>query len=546
MTTLKVRSHVSRDLLQSAALFKNDRLVVWEYVSNGLDYVDQGTNPIVRVRLEPGKHRITIEDNGRGMDWAGLQNFFVMHGENQDRKAGRPGRGRFGTGKSAAFGIAESFRITTVRNGRRSRVLLTRADLEAGESGAPVPVQTIEQEVETDHPNGTQVEIEGVRLKHLDQPGVISYIERHLAHWPKNVTVFVNNHECEFSEPPVDRTHTFRPEGELREVLGDIELTIKVAKSPLSEELRGIAIHANEVWHESTLLTSDRKEMADHIFGDIDVPKLDSDTSTPAAFDTSRSLTLNPKNPLVAAIHAFIGPHIEEVRLQLVDERKQHKATEQAKRLQKEAERIEEIINRDFEAFRKRLQTVRAKTASAGFDAAPGSGSEPADDESDDFLFGGDVRATESGDGGPGSSGPGSAAGGDEPRRLNPVVDPDADGESTGRHTRREGKEPGNKGGFQVEFAKNGDEEGRALYNRENRTIYVNLDHPQIASALRDRDVEDPIFRRLAYEVAFTEYSIALASELDNRSEFIDPGDAIIEIRETIHRIARAAAPLYA
>src|SRR5437763_4701227 len=102
MTTseLHVRSHVSRDLLQTAALFKNERQVVWEYVSNSLQYVEPGTSPVVRVRLDSKNRRITIDDNGRGMDWQDLDdNFFVMHGENVDRLAGRPGRGRFGTGK---------------------------------------------------------------------------------------------------------------------------------------------------------------------------------------------------------------------------------------------------------------------------------------------------------------------------------------------------------------------------------------------------------------------------------------------------------------
>jgi signal transduction histidine kinase len=101
---LVVKSHVARDLLQSAGLFKTDKLVIWEYVSNGLQYVSAGTNPVVEVLLDSRKKRISIQDNGRGMDWNGLQNFFVMHGENLDRKEGRPGRGRFGTGKSAASG----------------------------------------------------------------------------------------------------------------------------------------------------------------------------------------------------------------------------------------------------------------------------------------------------------------------------------------------------------------------------------------------------------------------------------------------------------
>src|SRR5438093_6143290 len=100
-----------------------------------------------------------MTDNGRGMDWAGLQNFFVMHGENIDRKEGRPGRGRFGTGKSATFGIAGLMRITTVRNGKRSAVELSQTNIETITSEGPIPLRKIEKEVKTNHPNGTMVEI---------------------------------------------------------------------------------------------------------------------------------------------------------------------------------------------------------------------------------------------------------------------------------------------------------------------------------------------------------------------------------------------------
>src|SRR5437588_9051445 len=140
-TALLVRSHVARDLLQNAGLFKTDKLVVWEYVSNGLQYVNPGTNPVVRVQLDSKNKKVVIADNGRGMDWAGLQNFFVMHGENIDRKEGRPGRGRFGTGKSAAFGIASLLRIITVHNRKRSTVELSRADIEVMTSEDPIPVR---------------------------------------------------------------------------------------------------------------------------------------------------------------------------------------------------------------------------------------------------------------------------------------------------------------------------------------------------------------------------------------------------------------------
>src|SRR5689334_359476 len=99
-------------------MFRNERLAIWEYVANGLQYVDPGTTPVVQVKLDSKRKRITISDNGRGMDWEGLSNFFVMHGENVDRRQGKGGRGRFGTGKSAAFGIADTLRISTVQKGR--------------------------------------------------------------------------------------------------------------------------------------------------------------------------------------------------------------------------------------------------------------------------------------------------------------------------------------------------------------------------------------------------------------------------------------------
>ena len=55
-----VRSHVARDLLQNAALFKTDKLVVWEYVSNSLQYVDPSTNPSVNVTIDSKKKKISV------------------------------------------------------------------------------------------------------------------------------------------------------------------------------------------------------------------------------------------------------------------------------------------------------------------------------------------------------------------------------------------------------------------------------------------------------------------------------------------------------
>ncbi len=544
---LVVKSHVARDLIQSAGLFKSDKLVVWEYVSNGLQYVGAGTNPKVIVSLDSRKKRISIQDNGRGMDLNGLQNFFVMHGENLDRKEGRPGRGRFGTGKSAAFGIAEVLRITTVRNGKRSQVELKRSNIESVSSEDPIPLEVHEREKSVSAPSGTLIEIEGVHLRSLDQAGIIHYIERHLAHWPKNATVFVNNHECEFNEPPVASEHRFTPEGEVFEKLGDVELVIKVSKSFLEDDLRGVSVFSNGVWHETTFGGSEGREMSQYIFGEIDVPALDEDKSPVAPFDVSRSMQLNPQNEIVRALHAFVGNKVEEIRRALVDADKKRKAEEDTKKLAEQASEIARIINEDFEAFRQRVAKIRAKTR--------GGPNLSQDDQSgdnfgDDLIFGSELPAIEtSPKGSPGRIGPPNeieVLPTPELPPFNPSVEPSENAGPKGRPASGTNTRRKPSGGFRVEFKEMGEGSDRALYVEVEQAIHINLEHPQIAAAKGNSSEDDPSFKRLAYEVAFSEYAIAIAQLKIKSGDCIDPADSLFEIRETLNRITRKAASLYA
>ena len=109
-----------------------------------------------------------------------------------------------------------------------------------------------------------------------------------------------------------------------------------------------------------------------------------------------------------------------------------------------------------------------------------------------------------------------------------------------------DGDKPRPRGGFAVKFADMGPDEFRAKYQRDERTIYINLDHPQFVAARALGSLEEPTFRRLSYEVAFAEYAIALSTELAARDEYLDPSDPIVDIRETLNRVARKGAALYA
>ena len=539
-----VKSHVPRDLLQNAALFKNEKLVIWEYVSNGLEYIDDGTNPVVKVILDSNAKRIVIDDNGRGMDWKGLNNFFIMHGENIDRAKGKPGRGLFGTGKSAAFGIAGVLRITTIQKNKRSIVELKRKDVEALKSEDPIPVKIIEKEVPTSQRNGTRIEIEGIYLKSLDQAAIIKYIERHLAKW-KNATVFVNNHECEFTEPPIADIRTFSPEGEIKSKIGDVKLTIKIAKAPLEEDLRGVSIFSNGIWHETTMAGNEGREMSLYISGEIDVPLIDNDNSPFQSYDLSRNMRLNPSNETVQALYAFIGIKIDEVRRELVKADKLRKQSEEAKKLNKQAEEIARVINEDFNAFRERISKVKAKSGT-GFDFGAPFSSAHGDENNEKMIRGDDEPAREVSPIGNLGSSEGTRSGGDEPRLLEPQIEEASDDETKkGKRVGSATNRSGARGGFKVDFVSMGSEENRATYASIERTIYINLDHPQLVAAKGNGTIEEPTFKKLAYEVAFTEYSIALAAELNSNGDYIDISEPILGIRETINRVARKIAYFY-
>ena len=422
-----VKSHVPRDLLQNAALFKNEKLAIWEYVSNGLEYIEDGTNPVVKVILENNPKRIVIEDNGRGMNWKGLNNYFIMHGENIDRAKGKPGRGYFGTGKSAAFGIAGTLRITTIQKYKKSTVELKRKDVEALKSEDPIPVLIIEKEIPTSQINGTRIEIEDIYLKSLDQAAIIKYIERHLAKWRKNATVLVNSHECEFIEPPIADTKIFYPEGEIKNKIGNVKLIIKVAKAPLEEDMRGVSIFSNGIWHETTMVGHEGREMSLYIFGEIDVPLLDNTNSPFPSYDLSRNMRLNPSNETVQALYAFLGIKIDEVRRELVKAEKARKQSEEAKKLNKQAEEIARVINEDFNEFRERIAKVKAKSAT-GFDYGTTFSSASIDEK---MIHGGEEPAKEVSPIGNPSSTEGHRSGGKEPRLLDPQLEKASNDETT-------------------------------------------------------------------------------------------------------------------
>lgn len=541
---MKVTSHVARDLLASAASFKNEAAVVWEYVVNSLQYMDRAVAPRVAVDVVPKERRISITDNGRGMNEEGLKHFFRMHGENIDRLRGRPGRGKFGTGKSAAFGIARSLRVATIRDGLRNVVLLTREMIEAS-SGNDIKLAWEVRNDRVDLSNGTTIEIEDIVIDRIRTQPIIEYIERHLQAfraWAPEVAV--NSHVCTYREPEVENVHSFRPTAVQASLIGDIELHIKVARAPLPETDQGIAVSSgtgNLVAVEKAGI--EQKEFGAYLFGDIDVPELERFESPLEPYDSSRSLQLNPQHPVAQVLLGFIGSKLESVRTDLVRRNREQRKTEEARRLDAEADRIADILNKDFTQIQERLTNIRAAAVSSGNAAPRQRRSDTSGGKDDDWVAGGaepgevDKRTPCSGSGGrKGRTAPDVLTPAERNENGNATVDPAGSGET------RKGI---SRGGFRVKHQHLGAGEDRSRYDPAILTILINLDHAVVKAALERGGPEDPAFRRLSYEIAFSEYAMALGHHLLKGDPSIPGDDLLYEVRSSLNRVAGSAAALY-
>lgn len=545
-TKLKLTSHVGRDLLAAAGSFKKEDSVVWEYVVNGLQYADPGAIPNIKVNVLPKAKGIEIIDNGRGMSIQDLEGFFTMHGENIDRMRGRPGRGKFGTGKSAAFGIAGQLNIETVQNGFKNCVELTR-DMIDQSNGEDIAVNWLEKEIPTDLANGTMIKISNIYLEKLSVPLICSYIERHLGAFRQTkASVAVNNHLCEYLEPEFSESHIFKPNIDQAELLGNIELIIKVSKIPLEPSSQGIVVMAgtgNTVAIEDGGISG--KEFGNYLFGSVDVHALETSDSKIQPYDASRSLQLNPAHPTASVLLGFIGSKLDEVRRKLVKESKEAQKTEEARRLAQEAAKLADIINEDYEQYRDRLEKIRSATSRPGNVDALFGNSQQGENDADEYVKGFKQRGIL-------ESSTSLEKGNNDLKKgnIDPNIGisgkPDQQGPDTLDPVGGTGKKKSKpRGGFDVKYQNLGPEEYRSRYDSTSLAILINLDHPVVKNALNHNGPEDISFRRLVYEIAFIEYSMAIGYELIKQDPEMPPDDLMFEVRSTLNRVSRAAAFLY-
>lgn len=521
---LRVTTHVARDLLQNAAYFNSVPKAVAEYVTNAIDNAAPGRP--VRCEVTLSREEVRIADDASGMTRAELFNFFQMHGENVQRRRGRSVRGKFGTGKSAAFGIASTLLIETAKGGQSNVVELRRADVEAAKDGQPIPVREVVVNRLTRERSGTTILIRDLNTKNVDASAVRVYLEKLLGRHLRLHKVIVNGAACQYHEPESIKTFKFKAPREVAEHVGAALCVLKMSREPLARDDNAVAVLSGGFLHATTLAGKQAEPFVEYIFGEVEAPALDSDSDPIPAFDNTRNLTLNAQNPRVQALLGWLADCIEEVRQELIARDKRRRYSKEMRLLRKVAAEIQGFLEEDFRVVQDTLPWAtmrgsRRRRKSKGQAASPqktGSSAQPAP-RSPTLLERGRAFVN----------------------RLLGRRDPLPDTARAAAAAKRGGRVQ-----FEINYVRLGPAGPRSRYITNRRLIYLNRDHPQIRAAEREAGVESLTFKMLSFDIAFTEYALAVVSQLaDQGIEVADPIDASEMVQEILDRLGRRAADYF-
>ncbi|MBX6350183.1 MAG: ATP-binding protein [Clostridia bacterium] len=523
--------------------FSNLNKAVWEYVTNGLQYVAPGRPPRIDVSIDTRRERIAIQDNGRGMDAADLDRFLMMHAPNEERLRGNLGRGRFGTGKAAAFGIGKILRVTAVRGGLLWEIEIRRADLEAldrNPQAVDAPVRSLREGVRTSRPDGVLIEIEGFRIqvRPRDVERLRRFMAARLRRFPAG-SVRVNGRPC--VPPVIDRIprydrHADAPP-EVARLTGPAHLELHVAVGPLDADSRGVYAWISGQRLALGLCGNSDTPWAHRIFGDVDADDLDPDRHPdwPAPFSQGRREEINLDNPGAAALWNWVGWEIQKLIHELEEEERARRDIEEQRHLRAIAREIARVLNDDYQ--RDEDISLQRSRYTAGPDPNRLPNAVPGQVEA--LVLGGEELAAasdlpRSADGEGLSSGPPGPNDGREPS-----LERDDAGELSGHREVASPGAPRRQGGFAIEFRHLGEGDDRGRYEAASHAIVINLDHPEVRWA-RDMggDVERTVFR----EIAVVEYAFALGqhqAEREGGPLAIESTRVLVDTRERVHRVTR-------
>ncbi len=403
-----------------------------------------------------------------------------------------------------------------------------------------MPIESLLIDQDTDQVDGTTVVIDRLKLRRVKMESAKKFLRRSLGVQLRNHDIIVEGEKLAYSQPEHERERRFDRPPELRIALGDCALSLKVAKTELEDEEQGVVILSNSYPMEFYPLDK-AGAWSSRIFGEVDVPLLDSPDTVPP-FDNTRS-RLNRDNDRVASLLKWIDQRVQEIVGELEKETRAKLDKEVMKKLEQTAQELEDVLNEDFSAMMVDLESSPTVAGvgpveSGVMDRSEGVATFIKDEHGDTAILvdrDGDVITLQPhGDGG---------------RATNPTSDePDkgkiSDGGQRSSEMAASGDKKKPRGGFKIEYVNEGADAFRAKFVREKMTIKVNMDYPELAIF---KNKEDPRFKALSGEIALSEYAVASVNfkvEYGHVDVANTAYDALIEYRRSINRLGRKLAPL--
>jgi len=145
--------------------------VIAELVANAYDA--DATEVKIKFYENGSGKKIVVEDNGTGMSFQEINDYFLKIGRNRRDETGdlseikkRKVIGKKGLGKLSFFGISEEIYITSIKNGKLNKFKLDWEDLQRqGKENGIYRPEIIKKDENTDEHSGTTIELARLKRK---------------------------------------------------------------------------------------------------------------------------------------------------------------------------------------------------------------------------------------------------------------------------------------------------------------------------------------------------------------------------------------------
>lgn len=564
---------VSRAILDSANAFGNLGKVGEEYLTNSLDafetiiHDNQKTNfnrldCKVKMIINVPKKEIIFEDRHELMGMPEeviFGSFFKLHAENLARERFINVRGKYGTGKVAAFGInANYFILDTVYKGLRTTVKSAKKAFY--EDKRPKLDVIHQSEKVKGIENGTTITISLANCKYITERSVktaIKYLQKLFGrfldmYFIEIVTIMSNYNTQEmrliYNPPNAVYEKTYQLPDKYKTLLGDTSLIIKRAAETIEDEdQRGILISSNFYPKEQTYFGLDGKPYLDRYFGEWEIPLLDKHEGENPPTLSTRELRLNRDNEMVVAIYEFGKQVLDKEIKEFSENENARKKDETTKKLDKIARELTDLLNDDFsdyEEVKKTGEGDKGKSSKNGKSSISlkeemsvldknavviKPGNDAAFIENENGELSGKIK----------NKGKGSNI--ENSNQTNKINFNKSDSDKKNGKLKNILNRPAG-GGFTVKFEQLNHNDFIARVDKNTKIITVNLDADPIKVHLKNckENIYDPTFRIFAYSAAIDEYSrYCIHTQADNGEFFGTAPEAAQEAADAIRDIKK-------